>query len=135
MSTTQLLFIFWAALLAVVYGIVTTRWIKGLPSGGERVQEIAAAISEGARAYLARQYKTIAFAGTIIFLLVGYYLNWSTAIGFAVGAVLSGAAGFIGMNVSVMARWSHYWHAGSRSWAGWSGWLLCHPAGHGVFQC
>ncbi|MFW2438591.1 MAG: sodium-translocating pyrophosphatase [Arenicellales bacterium] len=104
MSTTQLLFIFWAALLAVVYGIVTTRWIKGLSSGGDRVQEIAAAISEGARAYLARQYKTIAIAGTIIFLVIGYFLDWTTAIGFAVGAILSGAAGFIGMNVSVMAN-------------------------------
>ena len=63
MSTTQLLFIIWAALLAVVYGIVTTKWIKRLPSGDARVQEIAAAISEGARAYLARQYKTIGNAG------------------------------------------------------------------------
>ncbi|GBE07923.1 MAG TPA: sodium-translocating pyrophosphatase [Gammaproteobacteria bacterium] len=104
MSTTQLLFIIWAALLAVVYGIITTRWIKGLPSGNERVQEIAAAISEGARAYLTRQYKTIAFAGTIVFLVIGYFLAWSTAFGFLVGAVLSGAAGFIGMNVSVMAN-------------------------------
>ena len=104
MSTTQLLFIIWAALLAVVYGIVTTRWIKGLPAGGDRVQEIAAAISEGARAYLARQYKTIAFAGSIVFLAIGYFLEWSTAFGFVVGAVLSGAAGFIGMNVSVMAN-------------------------------
>ena len=104
MSTTQLLFIIWAALLAVVYGIVSTRWIKGLPSGHDRVQEIAAAISEGARAYLARQYKTIAFAGVIVFLAIGYFLDWTTAIGFAVGAILSGAAGFIGMNVSVMAN-------------------------------
>ena len=104
MSTTQLLFIFWAALLAVVYGIVTTRWIKGLPSGNDRVQEIAAAISEGARAYLARQYKAISIVGTIIFLVIGYFLDWTTAIGFAVGAILSGAAGFIGMNVSVMAN-------------------------------
>jgi len=104
MSTTQLLFIFWAALLAVVYGIVTTRWIKGLPSGNDRVQEIAAAISEGARAYLTRQYKAISIVGTIIFLVIGYFLDWTTAIGFAVGAILSGAAGFIGMNVSVMAN-------------------------------
>ncbi len=104
MSTTQLLFIIWAALLAVVYGIVTTRWIKGLPSGNDRVQEIAAAISEGARAYLARQYRTIAFAGAIVFLALGYFIAWSTAFGFLVGAVLSGAAGFIGMNVSVMAN-------------------------------
>ncbi len=104
MTTTQLLFIIWAALLAVVYGIVTTRWIKRLPSGKDRVQEIAAAISEGARAYLARQYTTIAFAGGIIFLVIGYFLDWTTAIGFAIGAILSGAAGFIGMNVSVMAN-------------------------------
>jgi K(+)-stimulated pyrophosphate-energized sodium pump len=104
MTTTQLLFIIWAALLAVVYGIVTTRWIKRLPSGKDRVQEIAAAISEGARAYLARQYTTIAFAGGIIFLIIGYFLDWTTAIGFAIGAILSGAAGFIGMNVSVMAN-------------------------------
>ncbi len=104
MSTTQLLFIIWAALLAVVYGIVTTRWIKGLPSGNERVQEIAAAISEGARAYLARQYRTITIAGVVVFLAIGYFLAWSTAFGFLVGAVLSGAAGFIGMNVSVMAN-------------------------------
>ena len=104
MSTTQLLFIIWAALLAVVYGIVSTRWIKRLPSGGDRVQEIAEAISEGARAYLARQYKTIAFAGIIVFLAIGYFLDWTTAIGFAIGAIFSGAAGFIGMNVSVMAN-------------------------------
>ena len=104
MTTTQLLFIIWAALLAVVYGIVTTRWIKALPAGKDRVQEIAAAISEGARAYLARQYTTIAFAGGIIFLVIGYFLDWTTAIGFAIGAILSGAAGFIGMNVSVMAN-------------------------------
>ena len=104
MSTTQLLFIIWAALLAVVYGIVSTRWIKRLPSGGDRVQEIAAAISEGARAYLTRQYKTIAFAGIIVFAAIGYFLDWTTAIGFAIGAIFSGAAGFIGMNVSVMAN-------------------------------
>ena len=87
-----------------MYGIVTTRWIKALPAGKDRVQEIAAAISEGARAYLARQYTTIAFAGGIIFLVIGYFLDWTTAIGFAIGAILSGAAGFIGMNVSVMAN-------------------------------
>jgi K(+)-stimulated pyrophosphate-energized sodium pump len=104
MTTTELLFIIWAALLAVVYGVVSTRWITRLPSGDARVQEIAGAISEGARAYLARQYKTIAFAGIIVFLALGYFLEWGTAIGFAIGAILSGAAGFIGMNVSVMAN-------------------------------
>jgi K(+)-stimulated pyrophosphate-energized sodium pump len=104
MSTTSLLFILWAGLLAIVYGIVSTRWIKALPAGNERVQEISAAIQEGARAYLNRQYTTIAIAGGVLFLLVGYFLDWWTALGFALGAVLSGAAGYIGMNVSVMAN-------------------------------
>ena len=104
MSTTSLLFILWAGLLAIVYGIVSTRWIKALPSGNERVQEISSAIQEGARAYLNRQYTTIAMAGGVLFLLVGYFLDWWTALGFAIGAVLSGAAGYIGMNVSVMAN-------------------------------
>jgi len=104
MSTTSLLFILWAGLLAIVYGIVSTRWIKALPAGNERVQEISSAIQEGARAYLNRQYTTIAMAGGVLFLLVGYFLDWWTALGFAIGAVLSGAAGYIGMNVSVMAN-------------------------------
>ena len=104
MSTTVLLFIIWAALLAIVYGIVSTRWIRGLPSGSERVQEIAAAVQEGARAYLNRQYTTIGLAGIVLFLLIAWFLDWGTAIGFALGAVLSGAAGYIGMNVSVMAN-------------------------------
>ena len=104
MSTTALLFILWAGLLAIVYGIVSTRWIKALPAGSDRVQEIASAIQEGARAYLNRQYMTISFAGGVMFLLIGYFLDWATAIGFLVGAVLSGAAGYIGMNVSVMAN-------------------------------
>ncbi len=104
MSTTAFLFIIWAGLLAIVYGIVSTRWIKALPSGGDRVQEIASAIQEGARAYLNRQYTTISVAGGVLFLLLGYFLDWATAFGFALGAVLSGAAGYIGMNVSVMAN-------------------------------
>jgi K(+)-stimulated pyrophosphate-energized sodium pump len=103
---TGLWFAIGCAILAIVYGLLQAKWIVSLPAGNARMQEISAAVREGAVAYLKRQYSTIAFVGVVLFLVIGFIpkLGWATAWGFAIGAIFSGLSGIIGMNISVRAN-------------------------------
>ena len=103
MTTLQVLIVL-CGLAAVLYGLVTSRQILSLGSGNDKMQEIAGAIQEGARAYLNRQYMTIAIVGIVIFALIWIVFDLASGIGFLIGAFFSGAAGYVGMNISVRSN-------------------------------
>jgi K(+)-stimulated pyrophosphate-energized sodium pump len=93
-----------SAILAILYGVFASRWVLAQPAGNEKMQGIAAAVQEGASAYMNRQYATIGMVGVVLFIVVGLTLDWLTAFGFGIGALFSGLAGYIGMFVSVRAN-------------------------------
>ena len=107
MTTMQILIIL-CGLAAVLYGLVTSRQILSLETGNEKMKEIASAIQEGARAYLNRQYMTIAIVGVVIFALIWLVFDLASGVGFLIGAFFSGAAGYVGMNISVRSNVSVY---------------------------
>ena len=102
--SNSLIFALACGIAAVLYGWISVNWVLSKPTGSDRMREIAAAIQEGASAYLNRQYTTIAVVGVILFLVIYFMLDPRTAIGFAIGAILSGSTGYIGMNISVRAN-------------------------------
>ncbi|PIT87231.1 MAG: sodium-translocating pyrophosphatase [Candidatus Magasanikbacteria bacterium CG10_big_fil_rev_8_21_14_0_10_40_10] len=104
MTSSILLFAILPAILAIIFGVVLAIWINKQPAGEDKMKSIAKAIQSGAKAYMGRQYKTIAYVAIVVFIILGRSVEWMTAFGFIVGAVLSGLAGFIGMHVSVRAN-------------------------------
>ncbi|MDP2806309.1 MAG: sodium-translocating pyrophosphatase, partial [Gallionellaceae bacterium] len=102
--SSGLIFALLCSVIAILYGAISIRWIVSLPCGNDKMRSIAMAIQEGATAYLNRQYTTIGMVGAVLFLGIGFALAWKTAFGFLLGALLSGVAGYIGMNVSVRAN-------------------------------
>ena len=103
-SDNALSFSILCGVAALVYGAISVRWILAQPQGNDRMREIAAAIQEGANAYLNRQYMAISVVGVVLFVALWLAIGGPTAIGFLVGAVLSGVAGYIGMNISVRSN-------------------------------
>ena len=102
--SVELIFALAAGIAAVAFGVVSIKWIMSHSPGNDAMLEIAQAVQDGAEAYLNRQYKTIAMVGVVVFLAIAYFIGMQTAIGFLIGAVLSGATGYIGMNISVRSN-------------------------------